>query len=138
MTDADQPPSRDWPFLGFVIKGAGSEDFRVTVRRRGDYVTVKCTCPAGGPLKTCRHRIDLLNGILDNVIEESSADLAQLKLVIKGTELESAVAAVAAADRDLKIAQSLSREAKDYLALTMCVDPNNSALGIISRFEPPN
>lgn len=63
--------------LRFTIDGLNGE-YEIEAWRDGAELHVSCTCGAGVRRQRCRHRDDLLNGLDDDVVGDSEADLRRL------------------------------------------------------------
>ncbi len=102
--------------LSFQVEG--TEIYDVDFIREGDVLTAFCSCPAGENGSYCKHRVNLLHGD-DDAIVEGEDQLDDLAEMLKGSNLETALKdfddAVAAVER----AQRAKRSATKRLSRLM-------------------
>ena len=91
----------------FEVQGSAANPYTVTFTMTGNDLAAHCTCPAGQKGQYCKHRFQLLDS--DETIREW----------LRGTELESALAEMADADKDLAKAKKRLQGAKKVVAAVM-------------------
>lgn len=74
--------------LKFLVKGSAKEPYRVTFWREENNFRSACTCPAGKKGSYCKHRFQLLDGDVTNLVSENLDDLVLLSTMIEGTDVD--------------------------------------------------
>jgi uncharacterized Zn finger protein len=83
--------------VSFKVKGSASEPYVVTFVKDGGNLSTSCTCPAGTFRQYCKHRFAILAGIADGIVSENAADVAVIKRWLAGTDVQSAMQELVAA-----------------------------------------
>lgn len=102
--------------LVFYVQGSSADPYRVTFERIGNNLNGYCTCPAGDKGQHCKHRTNILYGIVDGIVDPNFDDLSRLCSWIPGTDVEQALMELQAADEAFKDAESRFKAAKKNLS----------------------
>jgi uncharacterized Zn finger protein len=105
--------------LEFMVLGGQGDEYRVVFEASGDNLSAFCTCPAGLNGQYCKHRFALMDGEYDQLVSRNEADLSRVKLLMKGSDLETAYKAVLAAEPAHSEAKRRLAAAKQKLAKAM-------------------
>lgn len=103
----------------FVVEGSQGDAYDVVISRDGTNVNALCSCKAGQNGLWCRHRVALLNGEADALIEGEEADLARVAGWLPGSDLGRALAEVNAAQAVYDVAKATLDRAKKALSRAM-------------------
>ena len=102
--------------MEFLVKGSSDNEYIVVLSRSENKLFTSCTCSAGQNKQHCKHRINLLEGKLDNVIRsDSNADKKQLLELVGGTDVEVAIAEMRSAEKSHLEAQAHLKRVKKAL-----------------------
>jgi uncharacterized Zn finger protein len=102
------------------IKGSTGTPYVATFTREGNSLKTTCSCPAGEKRTHCKHRLALFAGDVTAVSGDIQSGLiTQLSVMVRGTEVEFALQAVAAAETEAKAAVDRVKHAKKYLDRVM-------------------
>lgn len=102
--------------LVFYVQGSAAEPYKVTFERVENNLNGYCTCPAGDKGQHCKHRTNMLYGVLDGIVNPDFDDLFRLRSWIPGTDVEQALTELQAADEAFKDAESRFKAAKKNLS----------------------
>jgi len=102
--------------LEFTVQGSKGDKYHVAVRRAGGNLTATCTCRAGQNGVHCKHRMALLVGDVSNLISDNDSDVTALAEIIKGTDVETALKSLAAAEEALQAAKGEVSQRKKALS----------------------
>lgn len=80
--------------IEFLVQGSASEPYRVSFWRVGDNVKSSCTCQAGKNGLACKHRLNLLDGDVTNLVSSSSDSFRRLQRMLEGSDVGAALRAV--------------------------------------------
>lgn len=105
-------------FYEFTIKGESGE-YKVTFSKQGNYVSAKCTCPAGENRLHCKHRIQIMKGNSTSILSGNENQVEEIKDLISGTDVEKALMEFEEAEADYVVAQKRLARAKKSLAKAM-------------------
>ena len=103
----------------FSIKGSAEEAYAVTFERSGTSLRAACTCPAGSNGTHCKHRLNLLNGLVEGLTSDNEHDVAALKDLLDGSDLEQALKVLNEAEAELEAAKKQVTAAKKKVAAAM-------------------
>lgn len=103
----------------FQVQGSASVPYEVTFSRSGINLTASCTCPAGLVGQYCKHRFNILDGVLDGIVSNNENEVVKVAEWLKGTDVESALHAVTDAEQELERAKKVAASAKKALARAM-------------------
>ncbi|MEZ5850389.1 MAG: hypothetical protein R3D68_07045 [Hyphomicrobiaceae bacterium] len=102
--------------LDFVVRGSSGNDYSVTFARAGNNLTATCTCPAGQAGTHCKHRLDILGGIIDGIVSGNESDVGAITEMLAGTDVETALRELNDAVENEKSAKAIVSRAKKKLA----------------------
>jgi len=105
--------------LTFLVKGSAAEPYEVIFIKDGDSLTALCTCPAGQFGNVCKHRVAILDGDATAVCSDNAAQAGTIATWLQGTDVESALSEMRAADANADVDKSLRVAAKRKLARAM-------------------
>lgn len=77
--------------IEFLVQGSASEPYRVSFWRVGDNVKSSCTCQAGKNELACKHRLNLLDGDVTNLVSSSSNSFQRLQRMLEGSDVGAAL-----------------------------------------------
>ncbi|MFZ1430592.1 MAG: SWIM zinc finger family protein [Geminicoccaceae bacterium] len=98
--------------LRFAIEGSQGDEYEVLAWRDGAELLITCTCQAAVNRRLCRHRVMLLNGVVDDLLGDNEDDVRLLKDLLRGTTMEAALQRFAAAERKLEVEKRAFDRAK--------------------------
>ncbi len=81
--------------------------YEIVVTRNGRTVSISCSCPESQEGAICWHRVSVLLGDGKHLVGQRSDQLDTLKRWIAGTDLNSALKAFVAAQRQAETARQL-------------------------------
>lgn len=76
--------------LEFIVEGSKGDEYKILFECDGNNLNVFCTCPAGESGIYCKHRFALMDGDVTALLSENESDVAALKDLMNGTEVEAA------------------------------------------------
>jgi uncharacterized Zn finger protein len=103
----------------FKVQGSKPDPYIVTFEKKENQVLADCTCDAGNMGTHCKHRINILKGISENIVSDNLNDMSSLKGILKNTKLENALNAFENAEIRLEDAKRERKKAADLLSKTM-------------------
>lgn len=103
----------------FLIKGSAAAPYEVTFIKDGENLSALCTCPAGQFGNSCKHRTSILEGKGSVVFDNDPTDALTVRSWLKGTDIESALAAVREAEAAAEPSKERLVAAKKALAKAM-------------------
>ena len=102
------------------IEGSTGTPYVASFTRDGNSLKTSCTCQAGERQIHCKHRLSLIEGDTTQVRGNAPPNLAQqIAAMVKGTDVEEAVLALAAAGAEAKTATEKLKRAKKILDRVM-------------------
>lgn len=104
--------------LRFKVHGSAGDIYDVEFMRDGLHLRATCTCAAGAKGQYCKHRLDLLNGDV-TAVDGTSPDAARLGFALAGSDVETAIREIAAAERAVEAAKAEVSNRKRALARIM-------------------
>ena len=105
--------------INFLVQGSAKDPYEVTFIKDGDNLAALCTCPAGKMGQYCKHRINILGGSIKNVVSENVDDVKVVESWLPGTDVETALIEVLAAEKEFKAAKQNLMNYKKKLARVM-------------------
>ncbi|APR39374.1 SWIM zinc finger family protein [Paraburkholderia sp. SOS3] len=102
--------------IEFLVQGSAPDPYRVTFVRDSNEVSALCSCPAGENGGYCKHRLSILDGVLDGVVSTNAHQVREVGSWLPGSSLESCLAEVASAAKAVENAKRLEAQAKKKLA----------------------
>jgi hypothetical protein len=100
----------------FKVQGSAPEPYTTTFKRSGNNLTAHCSCPAGEIGQYCKHRLNILNGIIDGIVSSNVPEVQTVMLWLKGTDVEQALKQVCEAEGKLEEAKRQLNGLKKKLA----------------------
>lgn len=85
--------------LVFLVKGSSSDPYEITFIKEGSSLTALCTCPAGSFGNLCKHRVAILDGNVKAISSENVDQAPKILQWMVGTDVESALAELRAAEK---------------------------------------
>lgn len=86
----------------FKVQGSAEKPYTTLFKRSGANLTANCSCPAGQVGQYCKHRINILNGIVDGIVSGNESEVQTILLWLKGTDVELALKQVQEAEENLE------------------------------------
>lgn len=77
--------------IEFLVQGSAAEPYRVSFWRVGDNVKSSCTCQAGENGLACKHRLNLLDGDVTNLVSSSPDSFQKLQGLLEGSDVGAAL-----------------------------------------------
>ena len=105
--------------MKFLVRGKKGHWHKITFEQIGDQLMGYCACPAGGRGEYCNHRYRLMKGSTGYLLSDNKDDVEKLMGLIKGTEIEDAMAALKAAEKVHKLAKANLKAARVHLGETI-------------------
>ncbi len=102
-----------------MVQGSASEPYRVTFQKSEGQLSAFCTCPAGANGQHCKHRLRILEGKTEGIVDRNEGHVTVVRSWLPGTELEAALIELAQAERELELAKAGAASAKRRLASVM-------------------
>lgn len=76
--------------LEFVMLGSKGDQYKVVFKKQGYSLRAFCSCKAGRYGRYCRHRTEIMDGDITNLLSYNTEDVERLYDLLAGTHLESA------------------------------------------------
>jgi hypothetical protein len=106
--------------VAFLVQGSAPEPYEVVFRRRDvKNLSAYCTCPAGENGMYCKHRIRILQGLIEGIVSKNMSDVQKVVAWLAGTDVEEALRAVCAIEKDAERIKTALSAAKH--ALSRCL-----------------
>jgi len=98
------------------VLGSGESPYRVTFEKFGSRLRAFCTCAAGANGQACKHRLRLLSGNPEGVVDLNSLVLTKIVDWVVGTDVEQALEELARSETRLLAAKKDVEVAKKRLS----------------------
>ena len=95
--------------IQFLVQGSGAEPYEVTFVKTGSEFSARCTCQAGQNELHCKHRVNILEGSLKNIVSENVSDVAKVQSWLPGSSIQHEL-------RNLKICEARVKAANYELS----------------------
>lgn len=105
--------------LVFIVQGSQAEPYQVILEKNGGNLNAYCTCAAGANGQYCKHRFRILSGNAQDLIDPDSASLCLAVDWLVGTDVETAIIALAKAEDGFAKAKAELAQAKKAVAKAM-------------------
>jgi len=105
--------------IKFLVKGSADDPYEVTFIKDGGSLTALCTCRAGQFGNSCKHRLSILDGKGSDISSDNSDQVSTIVNWLAGTDVESALAEMRAAEKAAVTAKRALDAAKKKLARAM-------------------
>lgn len=102
--------------MEFSVQGSEPEPYRVTVEKADGNLNAYCTCAAGANGQCCKHRLRILSGNPEGVIDPDFEALRTAVDWVAGTDVETALSALAMAEDSYESSKRELSKAKKMLA----------------------
>lgn len=102
----------------FLVSGSADEPYRVVIEKSGSNLNAFCTCPAGSNGQVCKHKMRLINGNPEGLVQGESF-LSAVTDWVAGTEVESVLREIALAEEKCLSAKREFDAAKKKLAVVL-------------------
>jgi len=102
--------------ITFLVQGSAPEPYVVRFKKDGGNLTAHCTCPAGVIGQYCKHRFRILDGCAEGIVSDNVAAVAAVASWLTGSDVETALRDVRAAEDRLETAKSELSACKKKLA----------------------
>jgi hypothetical protein len=109
--------------IDFSVQGSSSEPYRVSLIRDEGATLMVCTCEAGINGMHCKHRVRILLGSSEDVIDPITDDIKAAAIWIKGTPIESALLDCERLDAEAEDVKRRLKPAKKRLAASLMGKP---------------
>lgn len=105
--------------LTFLVKGSSADPYEVIFIKDGGSLTAICNCPAGQYSNFCKHRISILEGKFGAITSDNADQAPQVVAWLAGTDVETALEELRAAEKDPDSDRKALNAAKRKLARAM-------------------
>jgi uncharacterized Zn finger protein len=102
--------------LEFLVQGSAVEPYRVSFRHEGTNLSAYCTCPAGENGMYCKHRIRILQGLIEAVVSGNTKDVGTVAGWLAGTDVETTLQTVISLEEEATRIKNALSAAKKMLA----------------------
>jgi uncharacterized Zn finger protein len=103
----------------FQVRGSSPKPYEVIFIKDGDSLTAVCNCPAGTYGNVCKHRTAILEGDPTAITSDNAGRAPDVVGWLAGTDVESALAALRAAEKIKPADKGAVADAKRKLARVM-------------------
>ena len=100
----------------FLVQGSAPEPYSVHFRKSGSNLSAHCTCPAGTVGQICKHRLRILDGDAEGIVSCNEGEVPTAVSWLNGSNVESAMLELRAAETRLAVAQKEASALKKKLA----------------------
>lgn len=100
----------------FKIQGSADQPYVVAIEKSGDALHATCSCPAGQVGQYCKHRVALLHGVVDGIVD---GDINAIAGWLTGTRLEGLFHEIAALEDQQEALKKKISSVKKQLAREM-------------------
>lgn len=111
--------NKNWDLLKFYVKGSLEEPYRVSFWRVGNDFKSACNCQAGKKGVYCKHRFNLMDGDISNLVSENHEELVKLSNMIKGSDVEHVYEEFCSLKKEEEKIKKRIRELTNQLKVTM-------------------
>lgn len=105
--------------LRFTVEGSKGDPYDILFEREGDNLNAFCTCAAGDNGMYCKHRFALMDGDVSKLLSDNESDVAKLKALMQGTDVETAYQEVLETQKQANEINARLKAAKKVLAKAM-------------------
>ncbi|MEW9625644.1 SWIM zinc finger family protein [Rhodanobacter geophilus] len=103
--------------MEFTVQGSAAIPYRVTLEKGGTNLNAYCTCAAGSNGQYCKHRFRILSGNPEGLVGPDPDGLRVAVDWLEGTDVESALRDLIAAEDHVIAAKKVLTQAKDRRAM---------------------
>jgi hypothetical protein len=112
-------PTQSMETLEFLVQGSEPDPYRVTFKKQGQNLNAYCTCAAGQNGMYCKHRFNIFSGSTDGVVSPNSDKVPIVAGWLPGTDVEKAMKAIIALEKEQSRLKKEISAAKRALAQTL-------------------
>lgn len=105
--------------ITFAVQGSAPQPYRITFERHQLELRAFCSCPAGLHGQYCKHRIHLLQGVMDSVVEGNVEQLTVLAEWLRHSSLRFALQQFDEAELALELASQRVVAARKAVSAAM-------------------
>jgi hypothetical protein len=106
--------------LELQIEGSTGTAYHVYLAREGSVLKTSCSCPAGEKRTHCKHRLSLFEGDESRVRGKRPSALTQIIFeMLQGSDVQTALNALAQAKVEMSTAEAKLKSAKRFLDRAM-------------------
>jgi hypothetical protein len=102
--------------LQFLVQGSAEKPYKVTFQRDSNNLSAYCSCPAGDNGQYCKHRVNILSGMIDGIVSNNEPDVKVVTSWLPGSDLEKALHVFKRAEEQFEMAKQELSSAKKRLA----------------------
>ena len=95
--------------IQFLVQGSAAEPYEVTFVRTGTEFSARCTCLFGQNGLLCKHRVNILEGHLKNIVSDNVSDVDKVQSWLPGSSIQHEL-------RNLKICEARVKAANHELS----------------------
>lgn len=103
----------------FLVQGSAATPYRLTFTKDNNNMNAFCTCPAGDNGQYCKHRLNILNGLSNNIVSNNKEEVHTIQELLKDTDLEKALFDFYKAEKEFESAKHKFQIAKKNIAIAM-------------------
>ena len=104
----------------FLVQGSAADPYEVHfIQKDGSNLSAYCSCPAGSNGMYCKHRMNILAGLVDGIVSPNAQDVATVHSWLPGTDIERAMQEVVALEKEAEAIKKRLGSAKKSLAKAM-------------------
>ena len=105
--------------IQFLVKGSLDEPYEVVFMKDGEKISATCTCTAGIYGRSCKHRLNIIDGKRANIVSDNANEVEIIQTWMPGSQIESALREIEFAEQRAALAKQEVSEAKTRLAQIM-------------------
>lgn len=105
--------------IDFLIQGSSKEPYKVSFKKTDNNLSAKCNCKAAINGQHCKHRINILNGDIKNIVSDNAQEVDIITKWLQGTKLQKALNNFFDCDRKAAKAKKNLTNAKKELVKAM-------------------
>jgi len=105
--------------LVFLVKGSSSGTYELTFIKDGASLTALCTCPAGQFGNLCKHRVAILDGLIETIVSGNADQVPTVTGWLGGTDVETALGELRSAEKSAGVTKDRIMALKKKLARAM-------------------
>jgi hypothetical protein len=105
--------------INFSVQGSAETPYEVSFIFDESKLNAFCTCPAGNGGMVCKHRLSILAGMKAGIVSTNIDQISNVVTWLRGSEIEKAMAALAAAEANFDDAKKQVSSAKKKLSASM-------------------
>ena len=104
----------------FEVHGSAPEPYKVVFEKHSERnLSASCSCPAGEKGQYCKHRFNILSGVIDGIVNGDESDVEKVQSWLPGTDVEAAMLKVAELEAEADAIKKALSAAKKAVAKAM-------------------